>query len=249
MFAASRMLDLGRWVAPESPDWSMDNVSTGRKPMKLLTKTLMLTAAATLMMAGSARADSISYTFTSDHCSGGCGPQSGGFGSVVLTQDGTSVDFVVTLFNGNEFVQTGAGDFEIFKFNDSNGITASNVTISPYTPGLQFDKASTPGGFNGDGTGQFTYGISCPSCPNGGAGKFYNGPIMFSISNSSLANFLGTNNLGQVFVADILSGTSGMTGPVDASIPDSVPDGGSTMILLGSSLLALGLLRRKFGRI
>jgi hypothetical protein len=40
--------------------------------------------------------DSITYYFTSDHMTGGYG-SSGPFGTVVLTQDGTAVDFVVTL--------------------------------------------------------------------------------------------------------------------------------------------------------
>ena len=53
-----------------------------------------------------AKADT--FNFTSDHCTGGCGPQSS-FGTVTLTQVGNDVNVVVSLLNGNQFVKTGAG--------------------------------------------------------------------------------------------------------------------------------------------
>src|SRR6185503_6049564 len=53
-------------------------------------------------------------TLTSDHCDGGCGPQTGGFGTIKVVSDelGTggavgTLAFTVTLINGNNFVTGG----------------------------------------------------------------------------------------------------------------------------------------------
>ena len=75
-----------------------------------------------LLAASSARADL--FYFTSDHCTGNCGPQIPGFGSVKLTQDGSDVDVIVTLFHGNKFVDTGAG--MPFLFDDA-GISLTDI--------------------------------------------------------------------------------------------------------------------------
>ena len=53
----------------------------------------------------------------------------------------------------------------------------------------------------------------------------------------------------ELFVADILSGTTGFTGPVDVNTPPvTIPDGGATAALLGLGLAGLGGLRARFGR-
>ena len=46
---------------------------------------------------------------------------------MTLTQSGTSVDFTVTLINGNRFIETGAGGEELFLFNDT--IAGSTITV------------------------------------------------------------------------------------------------------------------------
>src|SRR5216683_174096 len=69
------------------------------------------------------------FNFTSDHCTGTCGTAP--FGSVKLTQNGTNVDVVVTLFDGSTFVKSGAGGFEAFKFVGlpaGSGITLGAIT-------------------------------------------------------------------------------------------------------------------------
>jgi hypothetical protein len=44
-------------------------------------------------------ANTVSFTLTSDHCDGGCGPQAGGFGSIVVTDAaGGGVDLTLTLY-------------------------------------------------------------------------------------------------------------------------------------------------------
>jgi hypothetical protein len=73
-----------------------------------------------------------------------------------------------------------------------------------------------PGSFDGDGTGHYSFGITCPSCGNGGAGAF-SGPIIFTVANATLADLEIPNDLGLLFTADILSATTGNTGPVAVS--------------------------------
>jgi hypothetical protein len=74
--------------------------------MKLVSRLTFLAAVGfCTLAAGPARADT--FTFTSCHITGGC--PSTNFGTVTLTQSGTSVNFDVVLNNGNRFVETGAG--------------------------------------------------------------------------------------------------------------------------------------------
>ena len=90
-----------------------------------------------------------------------------------------------------------------------------------------------------------------PHIQKGGAGAQL-GPLNFTVSGTGLtaASFLElSTGSGQhaYFAVDILSGTTGKTGLVDASgfTTTEVPDGGSTVTLLGSVFFAIGILRRK----
>jgi hypothetical protein len=205
-----------------------------------------------LLTLGASRASAITtetFDFTSCHVTGGC--SAGPFGTVVLTQNGTSVDVVVTLFDA-AFIKTPSGGNEAFKFvglPSTTTITNAQIAItnsggSPHP--LQVDG---PGSFDGDGTGNFAFGISCPLCgTGGGAANQIPGPIDFTVTNATIPQLTVANSLGFVFVADVIftsgSGT-GNTGPIDAST-GVVPDGGMTLMLLGGALLGLETLRRKF---
>src|SRR5262245_14682778 len=147
------------------------------------------------------------FNFTSDHCTGGCGTPP--FGTVTLTQNGTTVDVTVSLALGNSFVKTGSADFQNFKFNATD-VVLGDITLHAHVPAL----VAATGAFNGDGTGDFAFGINCPSCANGGAGGFTS-DIVFHLANATIADLTAPNNLGNIFVADILSGETGNTGPVD----------------------------------
>jgi hypothetical protein len=207
--------------------------------MKIL-KYIALTATLCAAFAVQAKADT--FTFTSDHCTGGCGPQTGGFGTVTLTQNGANVDVVVSLINGNQFVKTGAGGFQYFLF-DAAGITAANITNISGAPA---GTTAFMGPIHADGTGDWAWAIGCATCPNGGAGKF-TGPISFTVTGTTLAAMEVGHAVGsttELFVADILSGTTGMTGDVDVNSPPQVPDGGSTVMLLGAALGSLGMAMR-----
>jgi hypothetical protein len=111
-----------------------------------------------LLAISPAKADVI-YNLTSDHCSDGCGLPGTIFGFVDLKQNGTTVDFDVHLNAGYAFANTGAVDGQAFKFNGI-GVALSDITVDAHTPALQ----ANTGSFNGDGTGPYTFGISCPSC-------------------------------------------------------------------------------------
>jgi hypothetical protein len=69
----------------------------------------LATALIAIACFGFQQAKADTFNFTSDHCTGGCGPQPGGFGTVTLTQVGSNVNVTVTLNNGNQWVKTGSG--------------------------------------------------------------------------------------------------------------------------------------------
>lgn len=206
-------------------------------------KKLLLTVAGFVLALGmSQTASADTFTFTSCHVSGGCTGTS--FGTVTLTQNGANVDVTVALAAGIQFIDTGAGDEQYFKFNDTSSGT---TTVTENSSAIQFNVSNPLGTFCGDGGGCYAYGIGPQGAPNGNTP--ISGPISFTINNTTIANLTTLNDLGQIFVADVIFTGSGNTGLVDVSGGGtSVPDGGSTAMLLGSALLGLGALRRRFGR-
>jgi VPDSG-CTERM motif len=209
-------------------------------------KSILITAAiALLIAAGSARADT--FFLTSDHCTGGCGTAP--YGSVTLTQSGANVDVTVTLFAGYSFVKTGAGGFMAFLF-DNSAITIANITNIQSSGGPTLTAVAGMPTIHADGTGDWMWGIACLSCAQGGAGAF-TGPITFTVTSTTIAQMtVGHNVTGfgnELFVADVLA-PNGNTGPVDANATGTVPDGGTTLLLLGTALSGLGLARRFFWR-
>src|SRR5215468_12515037 len=86
-----------------------------------------LVAVLMALTAPSASAADVSFNLTSDHCTGGCGPAGTIFGTVALTQNGTTVDVVVHLNTGFAFANTGAADNQAFKFNAGPPVTLANI--------------------------------------------------------------------------------------------------------------------------
>jgi hypothetical protein len=190
-----------------------------------------------LISAPYANADT--FLLTSDHCTGGCGTPP--FGTVTVNQNGTTVDIVVTLAQGYSFVKTGAADMQAFKFNGV-GVMLADITVDPHIPALM----AATGAFNGNGTGNFTFGINCPSC-GGGASDLFSTPISFHVANASIADLTTPNNLGNLFVADVIA-PNGNTGPVDVSGPPVTTPEPTTLTLLGLGLVGAAIAMRKRAR-
>ena len=195
---------------------------------------VVLAALGVWMMVGTPPAQAISFDLTGDHCTGGCGTPP--FGTVTLTQNDTMVDVNVHLFAGEKFVKTGSVDFQAFKFN-ANRVVLSDITVDAHTPMLQ----ANTGAFNGGGTGNFSFGISCPSC-GGGASDAFKTNIIFHVADAVIGDFVA-NNQGIFFVADII-GTTGNTGPVDATAAAVVPEP-ATLLLIGTGMVGLGIWRKR----
>jgi hypothetical protein len=204
-----------------------------------------------LLAAVPAQADT--FNLTSCHISTGCPAAGTVFGTVAVTQSGTSVDFLVVLNNGSRFVETGAGANQLFLFNSSSPAFAfmnelTGMPANAVPGGLSGMTASPP--VMADGTGLWNAGIECTiasNCNGGSTPTFQE--ITFTVTNTTLAQVEAANAAGNIFVADILcgatvTGCAGNTGPVDAT-PTAVPDGGMTLMLLGGALVGFESLRRR----
>jgi hypothetical protein len=211
------------------------------------------------LIATATPAQADTFNLTSCHISTGCPTPGTIFGTVTLTQSGTSVNFDVELLNGTRFVETGAGGGELFLFNDS----LAGSTITGITATLNGANVAIPGGLSGftnisppvmaDGTGTFTASVECTldaSCSGGSTPNIND--LHFTVTNATIAQLTtgaGVNAAGNIFVADILcgatvTGCAGQTGPVDVTGGAAVPEP-ATIAFLGTGLIALGFMFRR----
>jgi len=171
----------------------------------------------------SARADiTVNGFFTSDHCTGLCGPQAGGFATISVTDNqlgtGTNVGtltFNIQLLNGNTFAN--GGQDVVFGFNliGDPTITYTGLPSAFTIPGGNPQPVGT---LHADGFGTFEYGVDMTA----------NGPsnissLTFSISGAGLdwtdlAQFSTGGDPSAIMALDIFSGTTRNTGFVDLSI-------------------------------
>jgi len=166
-------------------------------------------------------------TFFSDHCTGNCGPQPGGFATITGTDYGNgTIDISISLLNGNTFANGGFGAGFGFNLIGNPTITYSNLDVAVWDVANSATLVQNAGALSMDGFGQFEYGVD-------GLFKGSNGPtsLSFTISGTglTLASFAELSSLPPgdtlAFMAlDIASGTnfntdgSPRTGAVDLSL-------------------------------
>jgi hypothetical protein len=208
----------------------------------------LLVGAGILLFAGFAvpsvsHADTLTFALTSDHCTGGCLTGQTSAGTITVTDSGGGVNLTLTLANSNRLIVTGVGDPYSFLFN-----LAGNPSVT-YSALVGFGAPVNPqsaGVLGFDGIGPFEYGLSCGVCTGNGLNGAapVNQAFSVHIAGTSVASF-EKNSAQQFFGVDIYSGTTGNTGPVDASLV-GVPEP-STVILygLGLTMLIVGQKWRK----
>ncbi len=189
----------------------------------------------------------VTYDFTSNHITNST--DTGPFGTVTLTQDGSNVDFSVSL-NDAQFIRTGAGGGSNFVFNaigvalgdiSGAGLTAIDREINPANNNLGAPPIHT------GGAGDFDFGVYFTGQGGGGVNAL-DGPIEFTVNNATIAELTEPNSSGNIFAADIILGSSytgsGLTGVVDVEGPPTVPEP-TTLLLLGLGVLGLAGMGRK----
>jgi hypothetical protein len=208
-----------------------------------------LAVASSMASAISVENSSLTFLLTSDHCSGTCGgganPQPS-FGTIVVTDlPGDVLGFNITLINGNKFVQTGLDLTFGFNLAGNPTLTYSGLSSGFTIPGGT-SPTQTSGTYHENGTGNFQYGVVWGG--GGGGGIADTNPVLsFSVTGTGLTlASLQQNAVGQYFAADIISGTTGNTGAVDASLVTSVPEPETyATMLAGLGLLGFVAARRK----
>ncbi len=204
---------------------------------------------AALAFTNPATADLV-FNLTSDHCTGGCGPQDDGFGNVTVADlGGGTLEFSTALLNNNTFIKTGFPLTFAFDLANSPTITYSNLTAGfsiPDATGL----SQNAGNYHMDGTGFFDYGVLWGQQ---GGGHGFDGVLSFDITAIGLTlDSIATNLAGHQFAVDIYSGTTGLTGLVDAStvgVPGPVVGAGLPGLLSACGTLIFLARRRRTRRI
>ena len=204
-----------------------------------LSRSLLSAAAVCALSLSSMSAHAVDYILDNG---GSAFATPGNYGTVSLTQDGTSVDFSITLAPTFNFVTTGnANSHVLFGFN-ATGVATGDISGITSGNGGTF---SVGAGATGSPFGDFTFGIYCTSCSNGGPGAT-TPPLTFTVANATLADFafLSTGgNPNAFFTADVISGrTTGQVGATSTTPPVPEPE---TYALMLAGLGVVGFMARR----
>ena len=221
--------------------------------LSIFKKTLMFVAAAVFFTAASASADTITYIL--DAGNAGISGYTGPYGeiSVTLTDSNTATITMTAYSTASNIYLFGDGGSVGLNTNGSatfNTGSVSGITQpqnSPVAPIL-----TSGGAGNEDGWGSFNFTLN-----NFDGFKNAFATLTFTIDKTSgtwanaadvlTANADGNTVAAHIFVANSDGSNTGSTGfATDGGT--SVPDGGSTVTLLGSALVAFSLLRRRVNR-
>lgn len=179
-----------------------------------------------------AKADFVDYTLTTSNSPGTLG--SGPFGTVHVDLTAGVATITFTAASGYLFVDGGAVGVNV---------NASSWTIGNFTS--NGESVFSAGAGNEDGFGSFNQKVSMNDSSNGAS------IISFTLTNTSgtwasAANVLAFNSMNWLVAAHIqIQDGTGNTGfAAGPSGGQMVPDGGTTVMLLGAALGALGITRR-----
>ena len=200
----------------------------------------LLAAAAGLALATSALPASAVTVYTLDTSDPAATLGAGPYGTVTLTQNGSNVDFKVTLADGYNFVTTG-GPHDLFAFN-ALGVSLGEITNLSVVGGGTL-AAHVPGA--DQPFGAFSFGIDCTSCSNG-AGDQQADPLTFTVLNASISDFAllstgGTPNA--YFASDVITGQ--FTGAVGAVATPPIPEPETYALMMGGLAAMAWVARRR----
>ena len=213
--------------------------------MSSLKKSFLMTAVATLLFAGSASANSITYNFAQITNNGNVNVASQ-LSVEVIDLGGNQVAF--KFFNN---VGTASSITDIY-FDDGTLLAMGTISSSA---GVAFTAPATPSNLPGgqninfNTTQQFSLDANNPSVANGvnAANEWI--MVAFTLQNGQTwADTIAALASGALRIGVHVQGI-GPNGDSNSFVSsNTVPDGGSTMALLGSALFAAGLIGRRFNR-
>ena len=178
-----------------------------------------------------AKADTIDYTLVTSNSPGTLG--AGPFGTVHVDLTAGVATITFTAQSGYLFVDGGSV---------AVNVNASSWTIGNFTS--NGEPVSDDGSGNEDGFGNFNQKVSMQDSSNGAS------IISFKLTNGSgtwlnAASVLAFNENHWLVAAHIqIQNGTGNTGFAAGPGGGTVPDGGTTVMLLGAALGALGMARR-----
>ena len=171
------------------------------------------------------------------------------YGTVSLTDNGAGgVLFKVQLDPEFNFVET--GNHFLFSFNGT-GVSLGDIGGISVAGPQTFTATSTS--VQNPPFGTFQFGIVCATgCSPGGSGGGYNDPLMFTVANASIGDFLvlstAAGSLGPayfaadvVWIADTQSfGATGAIGVVTTPVPEP-----ETFALMLAGLGVMGFMAKR----